>query len=113
MIAARLPAMLIALAILSFAFAPPALGDGNIHLDGEALMEACGRPDEAWISFCNGYVQGALDGLEDQVEFCIPESATRAEISGAVYELLRQEPELRELRAASVVGAVAMMLYPC
>lgn len=113
MTATRLSSILIVLATGFFAASLPSLGDGYPHLDGEALMNACGRPDEAWISFCNGYVQGALDGLEDQLEFCIPEYATRAELSGAVYEFLRQVPAARELRAAGVVGAVAMMLYPC
>ncbi len=97
----------------SLTISPPTLGDASPHLDGQALMNACARADEAWISFCHGYVQGALDGMEDHLELCVPERATRSDLAQIVYEVLLESPELQQLRAASVVGAVAMKLYPC
>jgi len=51
--------------------------------------------------------------MEDHLELCVPERATRSDLAQIVYEVLLESPELQQLRAASVVGAVAMKLYPC
>lgn len=39
--------------------------DPSIQMTGANFSKACTRADESWISFCNGYLQAAVDSLRE------------------------------------------------
>lgn len=50
-------------------------------LSAANLVKACMTPEQAWISFCDGYLQAAVDLLEIQkVPVCIPQGYARNKI---------------------------------
>ena len=44
----------------------------NIQLTGESFSNSCTRADESWISFCNGYIQAAIDSIREDDKICLP-----------------------------------------
>jgi len=99
---------------LSFgiAFVHPA--HSSNRMTGAQFLDACTRLDHSWISFCNGYVQAVVDGVEHPIQkHCIPTGTTRATIVDATVRRLKATPELRKLNAASVVFVVLLRTFPC
>ncbi len=50
-----------------------------MQMTGEAFSDACTRPSESWISFCNGYVQAVVDSIRPSAGVCIPPGTTRTD----------------------------------
>jgi hypothetical protein len=102
----------VATCILAMAF--PSIASSEINLGGRDFVDACSRPQEAWISFCHGYVQAVIDGV--QVEghsFCVPEGTTRAALVDLVMRQAARMPALAELPAYALVYGVIENAYPC
>ena len=101
--------------LASLAVAPISSAHGSgMTLTGGEFLEACTRPDSAWINFCNGYVQAVFDGASESANaICAPAGLTRAKIVGAVVDRLTAAPELQEFNAALVVHAFLIKAYPC
>ena len=80
-------------------------------------MEACTRAEEAWISFCNGYAQGAVDFLELSGTACIPPGTTRTTIVTMIDQIAF--PKIRDglippdTPALAVAIDVLQTAYPC
>jgi len=84
------------------------------------LLTACGTPEEAWISFCNGYVQAIFDTANlEHTTICAPPGTTRAEMAGHVYSGLNALGAIDDGRVlADLSGAAASIMilhsrYPC
>ena len=83
-------------------------------LTGAEFLKVCSRSDPEWISFCNGYVQAAFDGVRlPGKSICAPSFLTRTKIVGAVVEHLTKTPALQKQNAALVVYAVLAIAFPC
>lgn len=83
-------------------------------MTGMEVLEACGIPNESWISFCNGYVQAAFDAAHqpDKV-ICPPLGTTRAQMAQLVYEVLLANPELHPVAGPTAVAFILTSAYPC
>jgi hypothetical protein len=89
----------------------------NIALSSGDLRDACTRPTEAWISFCNGYVQALADFSDFTGQACIPAGTTRTEIVTLVENTTFERIASQEIRADSpaflLVLGVLEATYPC
>lgn len=105
-------------AIVAIAAAPGSVDAQN--MDVPSVVAACGTPDEAWISFCNGYVQAVYDtAILSGVSICPPSGITRATMAEVVFRSLHtlQESAGRDAMTG-VPGAAAVTVtleqhYPC
>lgn len=80
----------------------------------EQLVDACGRANESWISFCNGYVQAAFDSVAGNGVVCPPDGITRAEMAGAAHSLMSSTAQYTATQPGyDVMVAVLITLYPC
>ena len=107
---------LLATLVVSLSLAAPSLATQNsgMMLTGAEFLKACTKPDMEWISFCNGYVQAAFDGVRRPgKDICAPTTLTRTKIVIAVVQALTVTPSLRNENAAVVVFAVLYSLFPC
>jgi Rap1a immunity proteins len=88
--------------------------DSKMFLMGTDFLSACSRADPDWVGFCHGYVQAVYDGMRRPGEdICAPPGTSRADIVGAVVRQLTAIPDLRNLRAYSVVYAILLKAFPC
>lgn len=91
-------------------------------MDAGSLLEACTRPDAAWISFCNGYMQAVHDAYYDGLDgrmtpICAPPGTTRAMLADtfarSATAMLREEPSLASAHGVSVAYAIFKRAFPC
>src|SRR5690554_7122389 len=61
----------------------------SMQMTGASFSDACTRASESWISFCNGYIQAAVDSLEDRKSTRLNSSHVR--ISYAVFCLKKKK----------------------
>lgn len=91
----------------------PVSASADSNFSGADLLEVCGRPSDAWASFCHGYVQAAWDAFGGQIEVCLPPGATRGNVTAAVETILAASPALHDLNGAALVAAIMDKLFPC
>ena len=109
----RKPATCVVLVLLAGACAPAAHASGT-SLTGSGFLDACTRADESWISFCNGYVQAAVDEAQREGDkLCPPPGTTRTDIVENAVSLLQRAPELQSMNAADVVHRELLSMFPC
>lgn len=95
-------------------FSVPAFAfDPGMQMTGTAFSQACTRADESWISFCNGYVQAAVDSLREGDGICIPSGATRTDIVTATERAITASSQLRAMNALEAVRLAMRQSYPC
>lgn len=104
--------------IIALAVVPSPAASQNMDVPG--VIVACGTPEEAWISFCNGYVQAVYDTAAlSGVSICPPSGTTRAAMADTVFRFLNVMQDQAGADAlAGVPGAAAVTLalerhYPC
>lgn len=105
----------IAAAALSAAlFSTPVFAfDPSMQMTGAAFSQACTRADESWISFCNGYVQAAIDSLSEGDGICIPSGTTRTDIVTLTERAITAINQLQAMNAHKAVLIVMRHSYPC
>ncbi|AZO10569.1 hypothetical protein EJ074_16595 [Mesorhizobium sp. M3A.F.Ca.ET.080.04.2.1] len=105
----RLPITLAA-ALLSL---PAFAQDSSTQMTGAGFSEACTRANESWISFCNGYIQAAVDSVGKRDGICIPSGTTRTELVTVVEKAITGSDQLKALNANEAVHFVMRKSYPC
>lgn len=90
------------------------------NMNASSVMMACGTPEDAWINFCNGYVQAIVDAANATgVEICPPATTTRATIAGEVFRgliFLKEsagQNAMDEQDGATAVISILRLNYPC
>lgn len=95
-------------------FSLPAFAfDASMQMTGAAFSDACTRPNESWISFCNGYIQAAIDGLREGDGICIPRGTTRTDLVTVAERAITAISELQAMNAHEAVRVVMRHSYPC
>ena len=81
------------------------------------LYDACTRPDQAWISFCDGYIQAIYDALHQGASgnlpaICADSGVTRTQL-GDIF--INEPPGAQEQsrHAASYVYSLFVDAFPC
>ena len=81
------------------------------------LYDACTRPDQAWISFCDGYMQAIYDALHQGAggnlpAICVDSGVIRTQL-GDIF--INQSPSAQEQsqHAASYVYNLFVDAFPC
>ena len=82
-------------------------------MTGAAFSDACTRPDESWISFCNGYIQAAVDSLRQGDGVCIPHDATRTDLVTAIEMTITESSQLRAMNAHDAVHVTMKETFSC
>lgn len=102
----------IVLTIILFSY--PALAiNTNMQMNGASFSDACARTDEAWVSFCNGYIQAVVDSLRVNDEVCLPSGTTRTELVTISEREISSSNTLRNINARDAVVLVLRSRYPC
>lgn len=103
-----------AIALLTALLTAPAHAvDPETQLDGEGFSNACTRADEAWISFCNGYIQAVIDSIREADGVCLPSGTTRTDIVAMAEREITGSSRLRTMNAHDAVRAVLVRFYAC
>lgn len=103
-----------AFALAFIAIAVPALAvEPSMQMNGASFADACTRADESWISFCNGYIQAAVDSLDAPGSICIPPGTTRADLVTLIERVISSTPELQNMNAFRAVHIVLGGSYRC
>lgn len=90
-----------------------ALASSNA-MTGEGLLNACTRAEADWISFCNGYIQAAIDLMELQEgSACIPEGTTRNDIYDAVVPLFTDSTRMKSENAFRALTTAISVKFKC
>ena len=87
--------------------------DPSMQMTGWAFSDACTRANESWISFCNGYIQAAVDGLRPDDGICIPNGTTRTELVTITEKEITATSQLRTMNAYLAVRLILRHYYPC
>lgn len=87
--------------------------DPSIQMTGARFSEACTRADQNWISFCDGYVQAAIDSLRESDGICIPNGTTRTQIVTITERAITAIDQLQAMNAHEAVRVVMRHSYPC
>ncbi len=85
----------------------------TMQMSGAGLSDVCTRPTEAWVSFCNGYIQAVIDGIRKDDRICVPKYTTRTDIVEVVEREITSSSKLKELNAKDAVMMVLRSVYPC
>lgn len=95
-------------------FALPAYAvDPSMQMTGAAFSKACTQADESWISFCNGYIQAAVDGLREGDGICIPRGATRTDLVTVIEKEITGSSQLQKVNAYEAARWVMRQSFPC
>lgn len=95
-------------------FSLPAFAfDPSMQMTGSAFSDACTRANESWISFCNGYIQAAIDSLREGDGICIPNGTTRTDVVTLAERAITAISELQAMNAHEAVRVVMRHSYPC
>jgi hypothetical protein len=84
-----------------------------MQMNGAAFSDACTRPNESWISFCNGYVQAVVDSLRQGDGVCIPTGTTRTDLVTAIERTITRSQQLQGMNAHDAVRVTMRQAYPC
>ena len=87
--------------------------DPSMQMTGAAFSDACTRANESWISFCNGYIQAAIDSLRDGDGVCFPSGTTRTDLVTVAERAITAIGELQAMNAHEAVRVVMRHSYPC
>jgi hypothetical protein len=87
--------------------------DSSMQMSGTGFVEACTRADESWISFCNGYIQAAVDNLREGDGICFPAGTSRTDLVTITEREISASPNLQALNAQEAVRLVLQRAYPC
>lgn len=85
----------------------------DMQMTGEAFSDACTRPSESWVSFCNGYVQSVIDSIQPSAGVCIPLGTTRTDIVTEVEKIITRSADMRLINAHEAVLRSILATYPC
>lgn len=96
-----------ALTTAAFAF------NTSMQMTGAAFSEACTRADQNWISFCDGYIQAAVDSLREGDGICIPGGTTRTDLVTVMESAVTAVSQLQAMNAHEAVRVVMRHSYPC
>lgn len=99
--------------VLSALTLPASAVDPSMQMTGTAFSEACTRAHESWISFCNGYIQAAVDNARQGDGVCISNGATRTDIVTVVEKAVTSSNQLRAMNAFEAVRLALQQSYPC
>lgn len=102
----------IALAATLFSF-PAFAFDPAMQMTGAAFSQACTRADESWISFCNGYIQAAVDSLREGDGICIPGGTTRTDIVTVTERAITNSSQLQAVNALEAVRLAMRQSFAC
>lgn len=102
----------ITLAATLFAF-PAFAFDPTMQMTGAAFSDACTRANESWISFCNGYIQAAVDSLRQGDGVCIPNGTSRTDLVTAIERKVTGSSQLRTMNAHEAVRVAMRQAYSC
>jgi len=105
-----LPAIVLATALLSI---PAYAIDSKMQMTGASFSIACTRPDESWISFCNGYIQAVIDSIREDDRVCFPNGTTRTDVVTMTEKEITASRQLRAMNAHDAVRSVLRRFYPC
>lgn len=87
--------------------------DPSMQMTGAAFSDACTRANESWISFCNGYIQAAVDSLRDGDGVCFPKGTSRTDIVTITEKVITATSQLQTVSAHEAVRLVIRHSYPC
>lgn len=87
--------------------------DSEMQMNGDGFSNACTRADEAWISFCNGYIQAIVDGIRETDGVCLPAGTTRTDLVTIAEKEITASSQLRQMNAHDAVRTVLRRFYPC
>lgn len=87
--------------------------DPNMQMTGAAFLQACTRADESWISFCNGYIQAAVDSLREGDGICVPGGTTRTDIVTVTERAITASSQLQAVNALEAVRLAMRQSFPC
>jgi hypothetical protein len=95
-------------------FMPPANAfDSSMQMTGADFSDACTRPNESWISFCNGYIQAAVDGIRAHDGVCIPDGSSRTDLVTNIERVVTNSSTLKAMNAHDAVRAAMQQSFPC
>lgn len=93
---------------------------------GADLLKLCKKTDVTSQTACAAYIAGAADGEYNTIEaiggtsgpkvgqyFCLPPGVTSREITQAVKEYMRQNPDRLQYNGSSVVALGLGAAFPC
>lgn len=97
---------------------------GGGYVDGNRLLDACGRSDEANSgkdpTFCIGYIIGGVDMIlakniaePQNASACITEGVTGGQIRSIVVKFLVETPEIRHFPASLAIWRSLTRAFPC
>ena len=87
--------------------------DSEMQMTGGQFSSACTRAEEAWISFCNGYIQAVIDNLRESDGVCLPTGTTRTDLVTVAERDITASSELRQMNAHDTFRTVLRRVYPC
>ncbi len=88
---------------------------------GNRLYEDCRSENYFNRGYCGGYVTGIVDtieamqasGLLPARALCVPEGATKGQLTDTVTRYLSENPARRHLDAGSLVPEALKLAFPC
>lgn len=105
------------LAALAILTASPAVASDGPILTASGLLDACTRPTEAWISFCNGFFQAVHDIGAAEGRVCIPPGTTRTDLvvtfEAEATAILKAAPSMASIGGARLAELTLEAAYPC
>lgn len=102
-----------AIILVTILLSNPALANSNMQMTGASFSDACTRIDEAWVSFCNGYIQAVVDSLKENDGVCLPNGTTRTGLVTISEREISSSNTLRNINARDAVVLVLRSRYPC
>jgi len=87
--------------------------ESKMQMNGAGFSDACTRIDEAWVSFCNGYVQAVIDGMADEEKICLPTGTTRTDIVTITEKEITASAQLQAMNANDAIRSVLSRYYSC
>jgi hypothetical protein len=86
----------------------------GLALEVRSLVSACTKADPEWISFCNGYIQAAVDLVElNQLKVCFPAGVTRNDIFDKVLLVIASQQYPVGQNALAVLASTVADIYKC
>lgn len=75
----------------------------SMQMTGSSFLTACPQPEQSWVSFCDGYVQAAVDSLREGDGVCLPLGTTRSAIVTQAFGVIATSPRLQATNALDAV----------
>ena len=97
-------------AALVGAFMVPASASGFFDTGNNLLEKWDGTPVAR--SYALGFIVGTYDSMSAE-QACLPELATKGQISEVVIKFIRDDPSVRHLQASTLVKVSLATTFPC